>query len=64
MSLSDPLFVGMFDGDGGAPVTGTCCLCHEDTIPMDTSDIKSIPAMMKIRICDLILNAFLQGDEQ
>jgi hypothetical protein len=34
MSLSDPLFDGMFGGDGGAPVPvtgGTCCLCKADT---------------------------------
>ena len=39
-------------------------LAARPAIPMDTSEFKSIPAMMKIRICDLILNAFLQGGEQ
>jgi hypothetical protein len=33
-------------------------LAARPTIPMDTSDTKSVPAMTKIRICDLILNAF------
>ena len=34
MSLTDPLFDGMFGGDGGAPVPvtgGTCCVCNADT---------------------------------
>jgi hypothetical protein len=38
MSLSDRLFVGMFDGDGDAPVTvtgGTCCECKADTSDAD-----------------------------
>ena len=64
---SDPInWINVTDSES-LPTEGIITLMElaaRPTILMDTSHIKSIPAMMKIRICDLLLNAFLQGGEQ